>query len=151
MIKVIKQDLLKVTSGTLCHQTNCKGVMGSGVALAVRNTYPGVYKEYVDFCKEHEALDTTPLGQAQVIFVKPTLVVANVFGQDGFGGDGKMYTYYQAVESAFISIGGLVSRGVIPKPVLVPYLMGCDRGGGDWAIYSAIIQKHVPNVIACKL
>ena len=34
MIKVVNGSLLDATEDILCHQVNCQGVMGSGVALA---------------------------------------------------------------------------------------------------------------------
>jgi len=35
--------------------------------------------------------------------------------------------------------------------VYMPYMMGCGLGGGEWDIYSTIVDVHCPGVIACKL
>lgn len=34
----------------VCHQVNCMGVMGAGLAKQVRNRYPGVYRAYKELC-----------------------------------------------------------------------------------------------------
>lgn len=52
MLKVIEGDILTVTHGIIAHQCNCRGVMGAGLALQVRNKYSKVYSEYIDAYKE---------------------------------------------------------------------------------------------------
>ena len=51
MIEYIEGDLLKTNVEVIIHQTNCKGVMGAGIALQIKNNYPEVFKYYVYFCK----------------------------------------------------------------------------------------------------
>ena len=34
----------------ICHQVNCQGVMGSGIAKQVREKYPNVYNSYKKAC-----------------------------------------------------------------------------------------------------
>ena len=45
-IIVYEGNLLDSKANIICHQTNCKGVMGSGVALAVKTRYPAAYESY---------------------------------------------------------------------------------------------------------
>ena len=45
--KVIDGDLLNTQAKYICHQVNCKGRMGSGVAKQIRAKYPEVYTAYV--------------------------------------------------------------------------------------------------------
>lgn len=35
----------------IAHQVNCRGKMGSGVALAIKQKYPEVYQKYSEACK----------------------------------------------------------------------------------------------------
>jgi hypothetical protein len=35
--------------------------------------------------------------------------------------------------------------------VAVPFGMGCGLGGGDWSIYSQIIERHLPDALIYKL
>lgn len=47
---------------------------------------------------------------------------------------------------AYAQISG--HRGV---PVYVPHLMGCDLAGGNWAVYSEIIEFFVPWATVVRL
>ena len=44
MIKIIDGDLFDTDAKFICHQVNCMGKMGSGVALQVRKKFPHVYE-----------------------------------------------------------------------------------------------------------
>lgn len=46
MIKEIVGNLFESDAQILCHQCNCQGKMGSGVAAEVRLRYPHVYGSY---------------------------------------------------------------------------------------------------------
>jgi len=37
------------------------------------------------------------------------------------------------------------------EKVYVPYLMGCGLAGGDWGIYSEIIEFYIPDAIIVRL
>ena len=43
---VIKDNLLNTQLQFIAHQVNCQGVMGAGVAKALRNKYPELYSQY---------------------------------------------------------------------------------------------------------
>ena len=45
-------NILDAKADAILHQTNCKGVMGAGLALQIRNKYPDVYAKYRILCKE---------------------------------------------------------------------------------------------------
>ena len=46
MPNIIYDDITKSNADYICHQVNCQGVMGSGVAKAIRDKWPQVYEEY---------------------------------------------------------------------------------------------------------
>lgn len=85
-------DITIITRGIILHQVNCKGVMGCGVALAIRNKWPKVYEKY----REH--YQKAKLGMIQIIPIKDDLFVVNLFAQDRYGRE-KRHTNYDAVES----------------------------------------------------
>ena len=62
---VVSGNLLEIEEGIICHQVNCQGVMGAGVAKAIASRYPQVLSAYRELC------DTpTPwqlLGQIQAV------------------------------------------------------------------------------------
>lgn len=51
MVELVdNSNLLDVKSGILCHQVNCVGVMGAGIALQIKGKWPEVFKQYKDKC-----------------------------------------------------------------------------------------------------
>ena len=47
MIETRKGNLLEQTKGVIIHGCNCQGVMSSGIALQIRNKWPGVFETYI--------------------------------------------------------------------------------------------------------
>src|SRR5437867_4467429 len=52
MIEFTKGDMFKVPVDARVNTVNCVGVMGAGVALAFKNRYPDMFKDYQDACKD---------------------------------------------------------------------------------------------------
>jgi O-acetyl-ADP-ribose deacetylase (regulator of RNase III) len=128
-INYIKGDLLSITEGIIVHVCNAQGVMGSGVALAVRQEYPKVYKAYKE--------DPLELGDTQGIMINDNLWVINAITQEFYGRDSKRYVSYEAVKKCFTYIFRKFSRHAttsIPK-------IGAGLGGGDWERILQIIKK----------
>ena len=121
----------------LLHQTNCCGVMGSGIAKAIRSKYPDVYKEYKQLCEQNKDNKKTLLGTVQAVPSKGK-VILNCFGQENFGPG--LQTDYDALRSCFKIINERAkeigfTRVGMPK-------IGAGLGGGDWKIISAIIDEE---------
>lgn len=141
-MKHVKGDILTVNDGDavviVCHQVNCIGVMGDGLAKQIKAEYPGVYRVYKEKC---EAADSKAglLGDVQYCSVLSDAgyIIANVFGQEGYGRDGRCYTDYNALRKAFSDIAEAFPKDIIR----IPYMMGCGLGGGDWGTVQAIIQE----------
>lgn len=139
MIQYRKGNLLDVQTGIIAHGCNCQGVMGSGVALAVRNKYPVAYDKY-----RYECMGLTDdarsalLGRYNIVPVAPGLWVANMFTQDIYGGDGQKYVSYDAIDACFASINTRGHTLNIPK-------IGAGLGGGDWNVIESIINHRVDN------
>jgi O-acetyl-ADP-ribose deacetylase (regulator of RNase III) len=139
MIKHIKCDIFKSGADVICHQVNCQGVMGSGIAKQVKEKYPWVYGTYRDFVFDkygQKKNSIALLGRSLKVFINETTVIENLFGQDTYGRESKIYTDYSALETA-LRIVKLRSAG---KTIAIPYLIGCARGGGDWNIVYKMIE-----------
>ena len=133
MIKHIKCDIFESGADVICHQVNCQGVMGSGIAKQVRKKYPWVYATYKETCNSAKTL----MGLAQGVYINETQKIINIFGQKNYGYDGKCYTDYNALGYAFENI----SRWYKGKTIAIPYKIGCARGGGDWNIVYKMIEE----------
>lgn len=148
MIEYRKGNLLDVTAGVIIHGCNSHGVMGSGVALAVKNKYPGAYELYREQCIESKD-DPALLGSVIVYEVNEKLMVANMITQKDFGTH-KRQVNYGAVASGFRILTeyfkNLDEEFHFPK-------IGAGLGGGDWEVISEIIEHVCPgnNLICWEL
>ena len=104
MVRIIKGDLTQSSAKYICHQVNCQGVMGSGVAKQIRGKWPEVFDKYKQ-------------------------AIINIFGQLKFGRDGQRYTNFEALCRGCREIANNVSPG---DTIAMPYKIGCGLGGGDW-------------------
>lgn len=151
MIERRQGNLLDVVSGILVQGCNCQGVMGSGLALQIKEKWPDVQKVY----KEHQAKTGLHLGD--VVFLggnglpaevekyvyaysnqlPPALIVANAMTQFNYGRDKKVrYADYDAISAAFSRINMLARHGL---PVHIP-LIGCGLANGLWDEVSLRIE-----------
>jgi O-acetyl-ADP-ribose deacetylase (regulator of RNase III) len=131
-------DITTIAQGIILHQVNCKGVMGCGVALAIRNKWPKVYEWYRR--QYHKAKP----GMIQIVHIEYNLFVVNLFAQDRYGRD-KRYTDYDALQSCLEKISTWRFKNHQDLPVYIPYKMGCGNAGGNWDIVYSIIQDTIPE------
>ena len=150
MINVIKGNLLDSDCDYICHQVNCQGVMGSGVAKAIREKWPVVYKEYQNWynywCQkvldDYGGCENCPnpseviLGHILMVKVDNNQTVINMAAQQYYGYDGKRYTSYDAFWMCLGEIKNNVPKG---SKIAFPYNIGCCRGGANWEVIYAMI------------
>lgn len=143
-MQILQGNILDVTEGIICHQVNCKGVFGAGLALQIREKYPVVYQKYIDWYNH----DYWSLGVVQLVTISPALRVCNLAGQYSYGRD-KQYTNYEALRVGFKALANLAGRD--NAKIYIPYKMGCGLAGGNWDIASKIIEEILPEAIIVKL
>lgn len=148
MIKHIKCDIFESGADVICHQVNCQGVMGSGIAKQVREKYPVVYEKYKNYCDIYSP--KALLGIAQFVGTAekhdtPFLGIFNLYAQEKFGYDGKCYTDYTSLYKCFEKVKESLHKALLSKEdkytIAIPYLMGCHRGGGDWNVVYKMIEE----------
>ncbi len=139
MIEYKKGNLLDVTEGIIIHGCNAQGVMGSGVALAVKEKYPTAYKDYV---AEYEYRSKLDIGNTVKSWVSEDLMIINAITQDKYGRDNKRYVNYAAIVRCFdeaISYARAYQYDLhFPK-------IGAGLGGGDWNIIEQLINDCDPE------
>lgn len=150
MIKHIKCDIFESGADIICHQVNCQGVMGSGIAKQVREKYPVVYEKYKHYCDIYssEAL----LGIAQFVgtvrrHATPFIGIFNLYAQEKYGYDGKQYTNYNALCKCFENIKESIPKtpGEQKYVIAIPYMMSCCRGGANWELVYGFIEDILGN------
>lgn len=149
--KVIEGNLLDAKTDFIAHQVNCQGKMASGVAKAIRERYPAVYKHYMLMWDAHNRGMVEPpklLGKAQYVPIynydnlKQPYYCINMFAQDKYGYDGKQYTSLDAFRSCLEQI----NMWAKDKTVAFPWKIGCVRGGADWDVVLPMICETLTDV-----
>lgn len=135
-------DLLDAERGIIVHGCNAQGVMGSGVALAVRQRWPEAFAAY------RQAYETSGLVPGRIVWYRvsrhPPLAIANAITQDRYGRDPNVrYVDYEAVRACFRQIGEVARRHGLP--VHYPKI-GAGLGNGDWATLERLICAELEGV-----
>lgn len=137
-IEYIKHDVTNTQRGVVAHGCNCHGVMGSGVAKAIRAKWVVAYERYRAFVESTWQNDIQPrelLGLCQIVNVGHpwidinTLFVANCFTQVDYGKDGAVYADLAAIEESLRVTMGFCRAADLP--LYLPQI-GCGLGGLKW-------------------
>lgn len=140
MIEVKNSDILtdafKDGCQVICHQVNCQGVIGAGLAKEIVECWPEVKRDYMALCAEVDADDL--LGTYILTPVEEGVIVS-IFGQVYYGRDkNRCYTSYGALTCAF----HLIHECLHAKKIAIPYGIGCGLAGGDWDVVMKIIVNE---------
>lgn len=134
-VKIVNGDLFTTNAKYICHQVNCQGRMGSGVAKVVRFQFPEAFSAYREVC----AKGLARLGLTQYVASKGKVII-NMFAQERYGYDGKRYTSYKAFSVCLENIHRSVPCG---STIAMPYKIGCGLGGGVWDVIYEMIQDEL--------
>lgn len=147
MITYKKGNLLESSCAIICHQVNCQGVMGAGIAKQLRDKYSGLYEAYR--CLVEKNGKENCLGR--VFFFQPASgrIIANMFAQFHYLPRTVVNTDYKAFRECCKSIKDFVleraqieSCSVGDIKIGFPYKIGCGLAGGDWNIVSRILEEE---------
>jgi O-acetyl-ADP-ribose deacetylase (regulator of RNase III) len=149
-MQVLHGNMLEeVTQGVILQQVNAQGVMGSGIAKAIRDKWPRVWDEYNAWYLANDLVTrrlgtTWLLGKSQLVEVEDGLFVANIVGQNQFYRQGEprgtRFTSYDAIDKALTDLSEVLQG--LPVSLHFP-LLGSDRGGGHWPIVKEIIKHRL--------
>lgn len=148
----VKGNLLDADLDYICHQVNCQGRMGSGIAGAIKEKYPEAYNEYILWHKhwEDEAADIyggyengpsgdeLMLGHILVHALDYDHSIIHMAAQQYYGYDGKRYTSYDAFWSCLGEILQNVPKGC---SIGFPDHIGCGLGGANWEVIKTMIWE----------
>ena len=144
IVAEIQGDIRDTDIQYIAHGVNCQGKMGSGVAKALFTLWPKVRSQYLDFHKHniHIVINGTEdfLGVVQFIDCLDKTIL-NMFTQNYYGYDGKLYLSYEALRECFENIMKFdVTELAIPR-------IGCGLAGGDWEKVKEIINDVTKDKI----
>ena len=136
----------------VCHQVNCFGAMGVGLAKEIKQKYPNVYDAYFREClrlkniRENSSRNRNQKpGLGNVLFcpvASDGFVIANLFSQYRWGTE-KRQTDYDALRSCLRKVYEYSQMNKTPLTVRIPYKLGCGYGGGNWDVVQDIIREEL--------
>jgi O-acetyl-ADP-ribose deacetylase (regulator of RNase III) len=139
-----KGNILDEETEALVNTVNCVGIMGRGIALQFKNTYPENYKAYLVACNRNEVqpgrlfvYDTGHLTNPRYIINFPT--------KRHWKGKSRI----EDVDSGLEALAEVIQKRQI-KSIAIPPL-GSGLGGLDWAIVRPRIEatlKKFPHLEA---
>ena len=138
MIHYVKGNLLDSNCNYICHQVNCQGVMGSGIARQIRERWPRVYESYIHFVDAINKKGEPLLGKILISNISRPTRVVNMFSQDTYGYDGGRYTSYDAFANCLMIMKNHIHKS---QSIGFPKNIGCGLGGGNWKVVSALIEE----------
>lgn len=152
MLSVVFGDAVAYPGGILVHQVNYEGVMGGGIAYAIKkNLLPhAAYEEYVRRCEVGGKHNLGTVLWSKLPDSAPQKFVANCFSQLGpdnadeeFVDDGQ--TSYTALQRCLEEVRAFAIRKKLT--VIIPGYIGCGIAGGNWERVQFIIYNvfmHAP-------
>lgn len=141
MIKFTRGDMFAVPADLRVNTVNCKGAMGKGVALAFKNRYPDMFKDYQKACRDGQVRPGSMhiwknlTGDWVVNFPTKRDWREPSRYEDILSGLDALHTY-------------LKKQG--PITVALPAL-GCGNGGLDWERVSSMITDKLSDLDATIL
>lgn len=139
-MKYVKGDICLTQIEDVIHGCNAQGKMGSGVALAIRNAFPGCYEYYRDALNEEKEFEASILGTDFTFEVEGMLAgpkrIHNLITQEFYGKDGAKYARYLYVAKGIwdICANSSATQFAIPK-------IGCSLGGLKWEVVEELLRE----------
>ena len=138
MLEFVKGDIFDAPADIRVNTVNCVGVMGTGVALAFKQRYPDMFKDYQRDCKDGRVMPGTMhiwkslTGDWIINF--PTKR------------DWRESSRYEDIDAGLDDLRGYLN-GVGRVTIALPAL-GCGHGGLDWDRVSRMISEKLDGVDA---
>ena len=165
MIETVEGNVLSLCEGIIVHGCNCQGVMGSGIAKSIRDTYPDVYEAYR---AHHRRVglnlgDVVTVGNPKWLQNKQAarhlndtseqlperLIIVNALTQDEYGREaGRVYVDYDGLAAAFARVRVLARDTGLS--VHFP-LIGCGLANGKWEEVSDRIDRMLGATVSKTL
>ncbi|AVH45523.1 macro domain-containing protein [Agrobacterium tumefaciens] len=138
MLEFVKGDIFDIHADIRVNTVNCVGVMGAGVALAFKQRYPEMFKDYRDDCKTGHVKP----GKMHVWKSLSGDWVINFPTKR----DWRDPSRYEDIDAGLDDLRKYLDS-VGPVRVALPAL-GCGNGGLDWSRVSRMILEKLDGVNA---
>ncbi len=136
MTQVLIDDIFKSEAQTLVNTVNCVGIMGKGIALQFKKRFPGMFKDYVNRCKEGKV----KLGEPYLYKRLTPPWILNFPTKDHWRSVSRIDDVVRGLEylSQHYKQWGITSLAVPP--------LGCGQGGLLWKAMGSILYKYLSQL-----
>ena len=140
MIEFTKGDLLASSDGVFVNTVNTVGVMGKGVALQFKDSFPHNYAVYVQACRNGELYpgkllvvsDYSPRYGEKTIVNFPTKI------------HWRNPSEYDFIEKGLVALREYMVANQVVSISIPP--LGCGNGGLDWGRVKPMIIESLSNL-----
>jgi O-acetyl-ADP-ribose deacetylase (regulator of RNase III) len=139
MIQPASGDILQAPAEALVNTVNCVGVMGRGIALQFKTTFPENYKQYAKACKNQEVQPGRMFVTSTGLLEGPRFII-NFPTKRHWRGRSRI----EDIESGLVSLAQVITELNI-KSIAVPPL-GCGLGGLSWALVKSRIEETLAQL-----
>lgn len=133
MIELKSGDILKEDAEAIVNTVNCVGVMGRGIALQFKNTFPENYKAYAEACKKELVQPGKMFVYSTGKFTYPRHII-NFPTKRHWRGESRL----EDIESGLRDLVKVIQEYNI-KSVAIPPL-GSGLGGLEWSEVKQLIE-----------
>ena len=129
-----------------CHQTNCKGVMGAGIALQIKYAYPEVAEADNKYYRRWAYGSGEPiLGTNLYVRTNDGRTCVNMYAQLDYGRRGQK-TNYTAFQECLNRLLKKLNASDPSLKIAFPKGIGCGLAGGEWNVVYSMIQGFAENI-----
>ncbi|MCI5118558.1 MAG: Appr-1-p processing protein [Candidatus Electrothrix sp. LOE1_4_5] len=142
MIEYKRGDILKENAEALVNTVNCVGVMGRGIALQFKNTFPENFKAYAAACKNAEVQPGHMFVHETGKLFNPRFII-NFPTKRHWRGKSRM----EDIESGLTALAEIIQQHHIRSIAIPP--LGSGLGGLQWVEVKQRIEyimQTLPNV-----
>jgi len=134
MIKYIKGNILESQAEAVINTVNTKGVMGKGIALQFKKSYPDMFTNYEHACKSGEVI----IGKMH-IWQNSTMFGPKYIINFPTKNDWKYPSKLEYIKLGLVDLAKMIKEYGI-KSVAIPPL-GCGNGGLDWNVVKPLVVE----------
>jgi O-acetyl-ADP-ribose deacetylase (regulator of RNase III) len=131
VITYARGNILASRKETITCTVNCVGVMGKGLALEFKKTFPGMLGPYVEAC----ATKKLAIGKPWIWKVNDVRQVLCFPTKD----DWKRPSEYGFIESGLLAVAKMCREGEIHSLAVPP--LGCGLGGLEWGKVKPMVEQ----------
>jgi O-acetyl-ADP-ribose deacetylase (regulator of RNase III) len=138
-MKFLKGNLLDAKTQALVNTVNTVGIMGKGVALQFKETFPENYRAYFESCKRKELKPGKLLVVKENLINEEKIIINFPTKTEWF--KKSQYTY---IEEGLKELVKLISEYKINSIAIPP--LGCGNGGLKWEKVKQLIEKYLSGL-----